>query len=193
MGISGMSDGQRVVCLLSGGIDSLVCAELLRGRGDLAGCVFVDYGHPSQLVEGWKAFSYCGSRGVSLKVPHVRDIDLGDMGKEAGARVVPHRNLMLLALAANAARVLGGAALAIGANHADQRDYVDCRPAFLESAGAALGMPVLAPVLHMGKKQIVALAQSYGLAESDAWSCYTPGPEPCGVCPSCLEARKAWG
>ncbi len=67
-----------MVVLLSGGIDSLVCAELARNREELVGCVFVDYGHPAQVQEGWKAFEYCGRRLVPLKVIGCNAADLAD-------------------------------------------------------------------------------------------------------------------
>lgn len=180
------------VVLLSGGIDSLVCAEMARRSGDLAGCVFVDYGHPAQIPEGWKAFAYCGSRGVNLKVVHVFGLDLGDMATAAGSRVVPGRNAVLLSAAANVARGMGGTRLLIGCNAADQADYEDCRPHFLHTMGRALGIEVAGPLVTMHKAGIVEQARAWGLRKEDAWSCYTAGPTPCGSCPSCLEAERAW-
>lgn len=179
--------------LLSGGIDSIVCAEDSRRRGELAGCVFVDYGHPAQVQEGWKAFAYCGSRRVTLKVIHAFGLDLGDMKAEEGARVVPSRNAALLSLASNAAAGLGANALVIGCNAADQRDYSDCRAAFLESMGCALGIPIHAPLIGLSKAEIVSMAQAMGFGRDAAWSCYGAGPAPCGECPSCIEADRAWG
>lgn len=186
-----MNDHQ-FVALVSGGIDSLVCAESARLDGSLVGCVFIDYGHPAQIPEGWKAFAYCGSRGIPLKVVHVFGLDLGDMASAVGARVVPCRNALLLSAAANAARGMGGTALMIGCNSADQRDYTDCRPEFLATMGDALGLEVRAPLLEKEKREIVFLAKFFGLTREDAWACYGPGPLPCGTCPSCVQADKAW-
>ena len=182
----------RDVVLLSGGIDSLVCAESARVEQRLAGCVFVDYGHPAQIPEGWKAFAYCGSRAVPLKVVHAFGLNLGDMAHAAGARVVPSRNAILLAMAANVAHAVGGSRLIIGCNAADQRDYVDCRAPFLVAMAGALGMPVAAPLLGMAKSDIIDRARTLGLTQQDAWSCYGGGPSPCGSCPSCVEADRAW-
>ena len=180
------------VVLLSGGIDSIVCAELARRGGELAGCVFVDYGHPAQQQEGWKAFAYCGARGIPLKVVHAFGIDLGDMGSALGARVVPNRNAILLALAANAARALGGDSVCIGANDADQHFYRDCRPVFFRSMSLAIAMRIDTPLVKMSKREIIDMAREFGLTEADTWSCYGAGPKPCGACPSCLESTKAW-
>lgn len=182
----------RCLVLLSGGIDSLVCAEELRQAGQLAGCVFVDYAHPAQVAEGWKAFAYCGTREVPLKTVHAFGLDLGDMTAQHAARVVPSRNALLLSLAANVAPSMGADALVIGCNQADDRDYADCRRGFLDAVQLALGMPVLSPLIGLDKAQIIAKARALGLTQGDAWSCYTGGPKACGECPSCLEADQAW-
>lgn len=177
------------VVLMSGGLDSLVCAELERHAGRLSGLVFIDYAHPAQVKEGWKAFAYHGRHGVPLKVVHAFGLNLGDMATEAGARVVPGRNLILLSLAANA---WPGEPLVIGCNADDRVDYLDCRRDFLDQAASALGVQVLAPLLRDRKPAIVARARSLGLTRADAWSCYLGGATECGTCPSCLEADAAW-
>lgn len=180
------------IVMLSGGIDSLVCAELAREAGELRGCVFVDYGHPAQQAEGWKAFAYCGEREVPLRAVHVFGLDLGDMGSAQGARVVPGRNAVLLAVGANHAPEMGGTSVVLGATHSDHANYPDCRPGFFDAMTAALGVSVLAPLISMTKSEVVREARRMGLKPSDAWSCYGAGPHPCGTCPSCTEARKAW-
>ena len=172
--------------LLSGGIDSLVVAELV--KPDL--CIFVDYGHPAQVQEGWKAFAYCGERGVPLQVVHAFGLNLGDMGTESGARVVPHRNAILLTLAANA---IGDGTVYIGCSGADAEDYADCRHGFLHGMSLTLGVEVAFPLIAKGKREVVEMARAMGLARRNAWSCYGGGPEECGECPSCIEAGQAWG
>ena len=168
----------------------MVVAELARERGILTGCVFVDYGHPAQQQEGWRAFAYCGERRLRLRVVHVFGLALGDMEAAVGARVVPCRNAVLLAAAANAAHAMGGIALAIGAIADDQREYADCRPEFFDAMSAAVGLQINAPLLGLSKREVVAEARRLGLDPGASWSCYGPGPEPCGTCPSCV-ARSA--
>ncbi len=181
----------QTIVLLSGGIDSLVCAELAREKGLLAGCVFVDYGHPAQIMEGWKAFAYCGSRGIPLKALHAFGLDLGDMRAGQGARVVPNRNAILIGLAANAAPSMGAGAVTVGVTAEDQEEYADCRRSFLDHMSAALGVAVFSPLIGASKPEIIAEARRLGLSPSDAWSCYGPGPIPCEACP-CCERAKAW-
>lgn len=185
---------RRVVVLLSGGIDSLVCAEMARKADELIGCVFVDYGQPNQQFESWKAFRYCLSRGIKLHTIHALGICLGDMaGDGQAARVVPARNAILLSLAANYALSVGANQLLIGANAGDQSDYEDCRRTFFRSMFKALGIVVHAPLVTKQKPTIIAMAKRMGFTPEDAWSCYTAGPKPCHQCPSCIESDRAWG
>lgn len=180
----------RQVVLLSGGIDSLVCAEMARRAGQLAGCVFVDYGHPSQQIESHHGFIYCKKYGYRMRVFHAFHLNLGDMKSGQGARVVPARNAVLLSLAANHAGT--DEAVTIGVNAGDATDYLDCRADFIAAMQTALGIPVLAPLLHMTKAEVIAKARTLGLSPDDAWSCYGPGPFTCGRCPSCVQSEEAW-
>jgi len=186
----------KTVVLLSGGIDSLVLAETERNAGRLVGVVFVDYGHPAQVAEGWKAFEYHGHTKTPLKVVHVFGLDLGAMQKATGASVVPSRNLMLLAAASNAGVALGADKILIGATSDDAVDYPDCRLESLEATSEAFqlmgGLKVEAPLGHLSKREIVEMAKALGLKASDAYSCYRPGPIPCGECFSCKQAAEAW-
>ena len=177
------------VVLLSGGVDSLVCAELERRSGTLSHCLFVDYGHPSQAQEGWKAFAYCGAREVPLTVIQAFGMRLDDMQSQVGPRLVPARNAVLLSLAANASEC---GAIVIGCNKADSTDYADCRPDFLSNMATGLGVDIRAPLLTKTKPEIVAMARALGLRRSDSWSCYVGGLVECGTCPSCIEADLAW-
>lgn len=190
-----MSSG-NVVVLLSGGIDSLVLAELARRDGRLVGVVFVDYGHPALIAETWRAFQWAAQAGVPLRAPHVRDLNLGEMGTEQGARVVPARNLLLLSLAANVAAEWGAAEVWLGATLTDAEAYPDCRAAFFDALNvdalqAATGVRFVAPLVNATKQQVVTLARHFELDDDASWSCYGPGPEPCGVCPSCVELDAA--
>jgi 7-cyano-7-deazaguanine synthase len=187
---------RKSVVLLSGGIDSMVIAEREFQLGTLAGCVFVDMAHPSQVAEGWKAFSFHGRTKVPLKTIHVFGLDLGDMSDASNFGVVPSRNLVLLSVASNAAASMGGDVLLIGATKSDADEYQDCRADAIAQASDAFiamgGVAIEAPLVNMTKPEVIAEARALGLTEDDAWSCYRPGPVACGECASCLEASKAW-
>jgi len=188
------------VVLLSGGVDSIVCAEMARAAGELRGVVFVDYGHPAQTLEGWKAFAYHGKTGAPLRVVHAFGLHLAEMaGTSADSpRVVPARNLLLIAAAANHAADLGATEVWIGANAADDADYPDCRTAWIDALSAvvrsAYGVTIQAPLAGMTKREIVDRARALGVHQSDTTACYQPHNDgtPCGVCASCRCAGAAW-
>ena len=186
----------KSVVLLSGGLDSVTLAERERRAGRLVGVVFIDYAHPAQVAEGWKAFAYHGRRRVPLKVVHVFGLDLGDMNSASGASVVPARNLVLLSTAANVAQGMGAEVLMIGATAGDASEYVDCRAASIAATSAAFvamgSLPVEAPFSSLSKEEVAAMARSYGISQEDVWSCYRGGAPPCGTCASCVEFSTAW-
>ena len=180
--------------LLSGGVDSLVLAETLRRKRQPIAAVFFDYGQPARAEEWRSAFAWCEAREVTL---HRRDLDLSGMDAmsaetgQAGARVVPARNLVLLAHAANLALTHGHDEIAYGANRADLAGYADCRQDFVIAADTVcsmLGVRVRAPLLFTAKAEIVRRAQEWSL---NWWSCYTPTADgqPCETCNACTANR----
>lgn len=180
--------------LLSGGVDSLVIAEKMRrSRRPLAAVVF-DYGQPARTQELAFASRWAEANGIVL---HTRSIDLSGMEAmdaptgQTGARVVPARNLVLLAHAANLALAHGYDEIVYGANRADLAGYADCRQDFVIAADTVcslLGVRVRAPLLFTTKAEIVRYAQEVGLTW---WSCYTPtaAGSPCETCNACKANR----
>ena len=119
----------------------------------------------------------------SLPVPLDRPAD----SPEIPVTYVPARNTVLLALALGWAEVLGARDLFIGVNAVDYSGYPDCRPAYIAAferlaalatrAGVeGASFRVHAPLIALGKADIirrgVALGLDYGLTRS----CYSPAP-----------------
>lgn len=181
----------RQVVLLSGGIDSVVCAELARRHAQLTACVHVNYGQPSRAEEQRASVAYCTRHGIPLHVVQVSGVELADMGDGARHYVVPHRNALLLTMAANIAGAKSADTLTIGAIQADQEHYEDCRPPFFERLSSTLGLHVHAPLVNLTKREVLGLARTLSVDLSATWSCYAPGPEPCTTCPSCRSAMDA--
>lgn len=116
---------------------------------------------------------------------------------------VPARNILFLAHALALSESHGFDDIFIGVNALDYSGYPDCRPEFMEAFErmAALGMKrgvegtpvrIQAPLLRLGKADIVRLAVDLGLDFNLTSSCYAPGAggKPCGICDSCqLRAR----
>lgn len=131
----------------------------------------------------------------------------GPGGRAIGSTIpstyVPARNTVFLAFALGHAEVAGASAIVIGANALDYSGYPDCRPEYLEAfermanlatkAGVeGRTVKVLAPLLHMSKRDIVATAQRLGAPVALTWSCYRGGRRPCGTCESCVLRAKGF-
>jgi 7-cyano-7-deazaguanine synthase len=182
------------VILLSGGLDSLVCLAVDAERSAAVACLFIDYGQPARQQERQAAATAAARYNVPLHEARL-PIALGAMDApagEAGPRIVPGRNLSMLAAATSLAATLGADEVVIGASGADHAAYPDCRPEFIarlsEVTSPAYGVQVVAPLQSLSRAQIVDLARQYGIVASDVWSCYTPiDGKPCGTCDSCLQ------
>ncbi len=111
---------------------------------------------------------------------------------------VPHRNLVLLSLAAAYAEAHGLAEVFYAAQAQDRYGYWDCTAAFLDRLNAVLALnrrvavAVRAPFLALPKRAIVALGLRLGVDYGRTWTCYRGGERPCGECPSCVERAAAF-
>lgn len=186
-----------VVVLLSGGIDSTVCAELARQQGRLARLLHVQYGQANAEMEMVTSGRWARSHGLTRTIIEgaIRAPELHAGIGAAGARYVPGRNLALLSLAANFAASHGCREVWIGCNRDDAADYPDCREAFISAVSAltemSAGVSVSAPLIGKTKAEVMALADTLHIDLADTWSCYEPNRGmPCGKCNACrLRAR----
>ncbi|MGC1294808.1 MAG: 7-cyano-7-deazaguanine synthase, partial [Alloacidobacterium sp.] len=81
----------------------------------------------------------------------------------------------------------------------DSSGYPDCRPAYYEAfqqlirTGTKEGdIEVVTPLIHMRKKEIVALGLELGAPLDLTWSCYSGEEFACGVCESCVLRLRAF-
>ncbi|HEY1677899.1 MAG TPA: 7-cyano-7-deazaguanine synthase QueC [Candidatus Sulfotelmatobacter sp.] len=205
----------RAVILLSGGMDSTVCATLAARDYDAA-AVHVSYGQrteererqsflaicrrlnlPDQLMVRNDALPAIGGSALtdeSIAVPNAENI-----GKEVPVTYVPFRNAHFLAVAVSWAEVLGAEKVYIGAVEPDSSGYPDCRPAYYEAfnqvikAGTKAGrIQIVTPLIAMRKAEIVRLGLELGAPFDLTWSCYTREDRACGVCDSCVLRLRAF-
>jgi 7-cyano-7-deazaguanine synthase len=151
----------------------------------VAEALFVDYGQPNREREQESAQRIAEHYDVALAYAEVSMpvlIERFDL-----AMVIPGRNLVLVALAAQL-----GAPVVIGANLDDREMYEDCRAEFFAALGATVR--VEAPLLNLTKPEIGALAESLGVPVELTWSCYYPvGSMTCNACDACLARDRALG
>lgn len=111
---------------------------------------------------------------------------------------VPHRNLVLLSLAAAYAEAHGLREVFYGAHVEDQYGYWDCTPDFVSRLNAVLAVnrrkpvQIRAPFITLRKAEILAMGRTLGVDYSRTWTCYRGQARPCGSCPTCVERRNAF-
>ncbi len=207
---------KRAVVLLSGGMDSCVCAALAARDYDAA-ALHIDYGQRTEERER-RAFSgICDRLGIRqrliLRNPVFQaiggsaltdnSIDVPQAGSDIGEQIpvtyVPFRNANLLAAAVSWAEVLGAEKILIGAVEQDSSGYPDCRPEFYRAFNEAIRtgtkegrIEVVAPLISMRKAEIVRLGLELGAPFDLTWSCYSREDAACGVCESCVLRLRAF-
>jgi len=152
-----------------------------------------------QLVVRIDASKWGGSTLTDSSI----DVPTSEGGESIPATYVPARNLIFLSVAVGIAEVRNLDAVVIGVNALDYSGYPDCRPEFVRSfastAALALkrgveGRPVevKAPLVDLGKADIVRLGMELGAPLRLTWSCYRGGDRPCGDCDACALRAKGF-
>jgi len=208
---------RRAIVLLSGGLDSMVCAALAREAGFAVTALTIDYGqrHRVELDAAAVIARQLADRHIVLPLDLrafggsalTSDIEVPKEGVGEGIPVtyVPARNTIFLSLALGLGEASGARDIYIGVNALDYSGYPDCRPEFVEKFEelAALatkagveGDPfrIHAPLLHMTKADIAGEAQRLGLDVAVSHSCYDPLPGglACGQCEACRLRAKGF-
>jgi len=206
---------QRAVVLLSGGMDSCVCAALAARDFDAA-AVHVSYGQRTALREQRSFTAICDRLGIrdrllvrnealraiggsALTDPAIAVPESHAIGKEIPVTYVPFRNAHFLSVAVSWAEVLGAGTIYIGAVEQDSSGYPDCRPAYYQAfnevirAGTKDGnIRIATPLIALRKHQIVSLGLELGAPLDLTWSCYSREDRACGVCDSCVLRLRAF-
>jgi 7-cyano-7-deazaguanine synthase len=190
-----------VIVLFSGGVDSTVLATEALNQNRLHSLLHLSYMQPAAPYEFRVASEWARKNKAELVrvMPTLYGTDAmnAESGKP-GPRVIPGRNLIMLSLAINYAASVGVKEVWYGPTRDDWEDYPDCRPEFVEQlcnlANEDVGVKVIAPLLQLTKKEVMARAIELGVNIDETWSCYAPDPmtgEPCGSCNSCKLREEA--
>jgi 7-cyano-7-deazaguanine synthase len=208
----------RAVVSLSGGMDSAVCATLA-ARDFEAYAQHFSYGQRTEGRElqsaraiaeelGFQDFLHLNTdlfrriggsalTDSSIAVPKASATE--PIGSSIPVTYVPFRNAHFLAAAVSWAEVLGAQTIFIGAVEPDSSGYPDCRPAYYEAfqqlvrTGTRDGsIEIATPLIHLRKKEIVALGLELGAPFHLTWSCYSSAEAACGECESCALRLRAF-
>ena len=209
----------RAIVLLSGGMDSCVCAALAV-RDSVAAALHVSYGQRTEHRERQSFLAICERLNIKdrlllrneafraiggsaltdekIAVP-VSDTISHALAQEIPVTYVPFRNAHFLSAAVSWAEVLGAGKVYIGAVEQDSSGYPDCRPEYYEAFNQVIklgtkegGIEVVTPLIAMRKAEIVRLGLGLGAPFDLTWSCYSQQDRACGVCDSCVLRLRAF-
>lgn len=206
---------KRAVVLVSGGLDSATTLAICLREGFESYALSFDYGqrHQRELADARRLTSSLGAHehrvaqidlrvfgGSALtgeiEVPKQRSPE--QLATGVPVTYVPARNTIFLSYALAWAEVLGARDIFIGVNAIDYSGYPDCRPEYiaqferLADLATKAGMEgahfhVHAPLISLGKADIIRRGTDLGVDFSLTHSCYDPTADglACGQCDSC--------
>jgi len=212
---------EKALVLLSGGLDSTTVLHHVRHELNVPvvyACSF-HYGqkHAIELeMARWQAqaagvtehleidltsFGLAIRAGSALTNPDVAVPaldELSDVQRQQPPTYVPHRNMVLLSLAAACAEARGAAHVFYGAHKQDAYGYWDCSIDFigrlndLLSLNRGQAVTVHAPFVGRSKREILKIGLALGVDYRHTWTCYRGENRPCGACPSCCDRQAAF-
>jgi 7-cyano-7-deazaguanine synthase len=217
MNTSGHGEKTRALVLLSGGMDSCVCAALAAQKGPVA-ALHVSYGQRTEERERQAFQAICERLGIrrtlmlrneapariggsaltdgSIAVP---EGDARGAADQIPVTYVPFRNAHFLAAAVSWAEVIGAKKIYIGAVEQDSSGYPDCRPEYYRAFGEVIrtgtkagDIELVTPVIGLRKWEIVRLGLELRVPFDLTWSCYSRQDRACGVCESCTLRLRAF-
>lgn len=205
------------LCLLSGGLDSIVAMAIAIQKTTVLLGVTFDYGQRARKQEIESASRVC----EYLKIPHrVITIDwLGqtnsailqqgedvpefsfeksDPIQTAKAVWVPNRNGVFINIAASLAEEMNADLIVVGFNREEAETFSDNSMEFVQFINQSLlfstmrKVEVISFTQEMNKKEIVELGQQLSAPFHLLWSCYLGGDKMCGRCESCQRCIRAF-
>jgi len=215
---------KKAIAVLSGGLDSAVALALchpgrftghlgrFKGLPEVARCITFQYGqrHVTEVDHAEEIARYYNLPIEIVLLPRLHSAVLTSEGtlpldRELDRTLgiaptfVAHRNLVMIAVAANRAtgeRVNG----VVGGWHGEDVSYPDCNERFLKAVEQALTLGgarkfyVWRPLVNYTKATIVKMAYTLDVPLDLTWSCYAGRGKQCGRCDACqqrIEAFKA--
>lgn len=206
---------KKAVVLLSGGMDSAVCASIAKSEGFTLYVLHVNYGQRTSKKErecAGNLASFFGALDFKvISLDFLKEIGGSGLVDERIAlpveeiegippSYVPFRNSIILSLATAWAEVVGAEALFYGANFIDFSGYPDCRPQYFEAFQRLIDtgtkddtvIVLRTPLASLSKADIVKKGLELGTPFALTWSCYKENEKACGVCDSCRLRLKGF-
>lgn len=208
---------EKSLILISGGMDSAVCAGIASKNSKQQFGLHINYGQRTEARE-LKAFNdicnhykfadkkivdigYLAEIGGSSLTDRKINVSNGDLdSKEVPSSYVPFRNANILAIAVAWAEVLSAEEIYIGAMEEDSSGYPDCRASFFKSFEQTIelgtrpetNISIRTPIINKKKSEIIKLGMQISVPFEKTWSCYKSEDIACGRCDSCLLRLRGW-
>jgi len=206
-----MSKKDIAVVLLSGGMDSAVCAAITKGKDYEIATLHLNYGQKTQskelecfhklsdyfqaisrLVIDVTHFSIIG--GSSLTDKNIKVENARQRKEGIPSSYVPFRNGNIIAIATSWAEIIKARIIVIGATQVDYSGYPDCREEFFVAMQKAINLgtkpethiDIQTPILFNSKSDIVIIGNELNVPFEYTWSCYSSEVKACGICDSCV-------
>ncbi len=201
---------RTAVILMSGGMDSTVCAAIAIAEGFTPAGMHLNYRQRTAAREGRAFGDVCDFLGIEQRLvadtAHLSAIGgssltdtaipVNEADPDATAipsSYVPFRNANILAMAVAWAEVLQAGALFIGAVEEDSSGYPDCRKEFFAAFQQTIDtgtrpetdIRIHTPLIALSKADIVRRGIELGAPLHLSWSCYQNSERACGRCDSC--------
>ena len=212
-----MTDTDRAVILVSGGMDSATAVYEAMERGYEPYLLHTSYGQNTEDRE------YECARALADEVDaadflHVDTEHLAAIGEssltddavkvgeadmesdEIPASYVPFRNANLLSMATSYAEANDCDAVFVGAHSEDYSGYPDCRPEFFDAFQKVIdigtkpetSIDLLPPFVDWTKTEIAERGLDLDVPYELTWSCYRDEEPACGTCDACAYRLKAF-
>lgn len=201
----------KAVVLVSGGLDSTTVLAMAQQQGYECYTISFDYGqrHRAELKAARHTAEVMGAKEHKVISLDLRTIggsaltdDTIDVPEEEQQGIpityVPARNTVFMSIALGWAEVLGAQDIFVGVNAVDYSGYPDCRPEYIEAFETMANLAtragvegnklsIHAPLMDMGKNDIVTWGVANGVDYSLTVSCYQADNQgrACGKCDSC--------
>lgn len=212
-----MTDNERAVVLVSGGMDSATAVYEAIDRGYDPHFLHTSYGQETESKEYESAraladeigaaeflhvetehFAQIGGSSLTDDEIEVEEPDLD--GDGIPTSYVPFRNANLLSMAVSYAEVNEASAIFIGAHSEDFSGYPDCRPAFFDAFQQVVDVgtkpetdiELIAPFVEWSKTEIAERGLDLGVPYDLTWSCYRDEAPACGTCDACAFRIEAF-
>ena len=213
-----MEPSNKVVVLVSGGLDSATCLAMASAQGYDCYAMSFDYGQRSrsELKAARKIASKLGTnehRVIELNIGELGGSSLTDSAIDVPEEesngipttYVPARNTVFLSCALAWTEVLDADAIYIGVNALDYSGYPDCRPEYIaafqnlvnlatKAGGEGKVIRIETPLIDLSKAEIIKTGIRLGLDYSATVSCYQADAKgrACGRCESCRLRKKGF-